>query len=120
MKCSIELHKIKLTNLLIQFCLCFLVLSCKIKSQADKHIMAFQPPSNNNKQWAVPLQPLHSPKRKWQNAHLQQEAAGSGQTCSFSCYRWTEFGISVSQRFFVRGPHLRNLTSVHRKCNNAY
>lgn len=70
MKCSIEFHEIKLTNLLIQFCLCFLVLSCKIKCQTD--IMAFQAPSNNNKQWAVPLPPLHSPKRKQQNAHCSK------------------------------------------------
>jgi len=84
MKCSTELHKIKLTNLLIQFCLCFLVLSCKIKSHADKHVMAFQAHSNNNKQRAVPLQPLHPPKRK--TAKCSPAARGSrlrtGKACS--------------------------------------
>lgn len=121
MKCSIELHKIKLTNLLIQFCLCFLVLSCKIKSHADKHVMAFQAHSNNNKQRAVPLQPLHPPKRK--TAKCSPAARGSrlrtGKACSFFCCRCAEFGIFIAHGFFVRDAHFRNLTSVHRNCNTA-
>lgn len=120
MKYSIELHKIKLTNLLIQFCLCFLVLSCSIKSHSNKHIMVFQAHSNN-KQGAVLLQPLHPPKRKPEKCSPAASVSRlrAGRTCFELCCRCDEFSVFIVQRFFVRDAHLRNLTSGHRKCNTA-